>query len=433
MNQADPNPSDTEDSGSLFYSIPKSVNDFGHKAEIADTETLVHLAELDGIDSLLEILPERSPVISPQIVATRVRRSELRRLSLFSRLAKAVAFSLTFVCVTAGWYAGSKFVSPGERPDRPPPGFLLFHGLSRLNFDDEFLVPLFETSRPSVWDDLKSETPKDLVRIAADGAGLDPDDARSLRKSSLSNDFDLSEAERDRWNILAKRVEALPAAEQEIVRKRIVGMRRTLAVMPDADRRRAEAMSGRNLWDYLDLKTRQQIRLAETAKMPIFSISELNRPDYLMDLALVTRAWNRMTPAQKRAAERRAINAKTDPARKTERLRLLAQSLEADGMDPPAAKPGTARTGPFQKALAKAESLKQEREKRRAEFQKIVTGKPPSESPPEELEAFLERMPPWLIESIDPMPPDEARRLLSLLKMLVGNLDEPANEASLER
>lgn len=433
MTHTDPNPADQEDSGRFFDSNSPSANMSEPEVDLADAETLAKLADPDAIDSLLEILPEDTPAVSPQIVATRIRRSEMTRLNRVSRVSKAAAFSLTFVCVTAGWYAGSRFVSPEERPNRPPPGFLLFHGLSRLQFDEEFRAALFETSRPSVWDDRKSESWKDLTRIAADGSGIDANDASSLRKSILSHDFDMPEADRERWKKLAERVEAMPPSEEEIVRHRIVGMRRSLAVMTDAERQTAGELSGGELWDFLEQKTRQQNRIADTSKRPFFSISELNRPDYLMDLALVTRAWSRLTPAQKRSAERRAITAKTDPTRKTERLRLLAQSLEADGMDPPAAKPGTGRAGPFQKALAKAEALKQEREKRRAEFQKIIAGNLPAELPPEQLEVFLESMPPWLIESIDPMPPDEARRLLSLLKVLVGNLDEPANEASLGR
>ncbi|MBI1323973.1 hypothetical protein GC170_12420 [bacterium] len=296
--------------------------------------------------------------------------------------------------------------------------------------DEAFIEALFGTNTATIWDKASSDDPRDTSKLAATYHSLPRSTVEALEKQALASYLALTATDRQKWKDLSARLKKLPESDRSIVQNRIQGLRLTLGSIPEVDRRRAEELTGRDRWNYLVQRAENQKRLAAQAKRPGFSVSEFNRPDYLMDLARVTRAWNDLTPAQKRNVERRALTSKADPARKVDRLRILALSLEADGAGLPLAKPALARGGPLQRALAKAETLKQEREKRRSDYLKIVSGTIPTVVPPAELERILESAPSWLVESIDPLPPDEARRFLSLLKFLVENQDVANDDES---
>lgn len=384
--------------------------------------------ESDAIDSLLDFLPDEAPSFSAQAIASQVFRTEERRFLRRSAVFKSAAFLISLCVVITAWRLGSGIVSSPGSATSPTAGIEQFQGLFRLVPDEAFIEALFGTDRATIWDKASSGDPRDTSKLAAAYDSLPRSAVEALEKQALASYLALTAPDRQKWKDLSGRLAKLPDPDQSIVQDRIQGLRLALGSMTEAERRRAEELTGRDRWNYLIQRAENQKRLAAQAKRPGFSVSEFNRPDYLMDLARVTRAWNDLTPAQKRNVERRAMTSKADPARKVDRLRILALSLEADGVGGPVTKPALARGGPLQRALAKAETFKQEREKRRSDYLKIVSGTIPMVAPPAELERILESAPSWLVESIDPLPPDEARRFLSLLKFLVENQDVTDDE-----
>lgn len=377
----------------------------------------------DSIDSLLDFLPDEAPSFSAQAIASQVFRSEERRYLRRSASFRTVAFLASFCTVIVAWRIGNGIVnSPGSATSQSA-GIEQFQGLFRLVPDEAFIEALFATKTATIWDKASWDDPRDISKLAAAYHSLPRSAVEAVEKQAIASYLALNPPDREKWKNLSARLSKLPDPDRSIVQNRLQGLRLVLGSMPDGERQRAEELTGRDRWDYLVQRAENQKRLAAQAKRPGFSVSEFNRPDYLMDLARVTRAWNDLTPAQRRNVERRAMTSKADPARKIDRLRILALSLEADGAGSPLTKPALARGGPLQRALAKAETLKQEREKRRSDYLKIVSGTIPTAAAPAELERILESAPSWLVESIDPLPPDEARRFLSLLKFLVENQD----------
>ena len=77
------------------------------------------------------------------------------------------------------------------------------------------------------------------------------------------------------------------------------------------------------------------------------------------------------------------------------------------------------KNNPPPRLAAKNELLKQQRERKRNEYLEVVRQAGPLTTDPAQLESFVAQLPPWLVDVIDPLPPDEARRLLSILKILV--------------
>lgn len=417
----------------------RSDSEFADKESLTDPENRLDFRSpgesdrsgehaTESIDSLLDFLPNEAPSFSAQTIASQVFRSENRRFLRQTAAVKMAAMLVTCFSVIAAWRIGSGVTALRPAVSDPNAGIEQFQGLFRLVPDDAFVESLLATESVTLWDNKSSEDSRDFSELAAASASLSKPAVESLEKKALASYLALTAAERERWKNLAAQVAKLPQSEKATVRNRVQGIRIALGSMTDPERRRAEELTGRDRWNFLVQRAENQKRLAAQAKRPSFSVSEFNRPDYLMDLARVTKAWNQLTPAQKRNVERRAMTSKADPARKIDRLRILALSLDADGMDTPLKKPALPRVGPFQRALAKAETFKQERDKRRSDYQKIVSGTIPTISSPEELERTLESAPSWLVESIDPLPPDEARRFLSLLKFLVENQDIAAEE-----
>lgn len=386
----------------------------------------------DSIDSLLDFLPDDAPAFSAQAIASQVFRSEERRFLRRSAAFKSVAFLFSFCTVIVAWRLGSGIVNSPGSATSPTPGIEQFQGLFRLVPDEAFNEALFATKSATIWDKAGSDDPRDIAKLAAAYGSLPRSAAEAIEKRAIAGYLALTAPDREKWKNLSIRLSKLPDPDRSIVQNRLQGLRLVLGSMPEGERRRAEALTGRDRWDFLVQRAENQKRLAAQAKRPGFSVSEFNRPDYLMDLARVTRAWNDLTPAQKKNVERRAMTSKADPARKIDRLRILALSLEADGVGSPHTKPALARGGPLQRALAKAETFKQEREKRRSDYLKIVSGTIPTVAAPAELERILDSAPSWLVESIDPLPPDEARRFLSLLKFLVENQDVEGDDEGVQ-
>ncbi len=385
--------------------------------------------EFEAVDSLLDFLPNDNPSLTAQTVANQVFRSENRRFQRKSIAMRCAAFASTLLIMFAGWIFGSRMMPVAVPPRGPTPGIEQFQGLFRLSLDSEFLEALVDTKAPGIWDKRASSDSRDVVKLAGYATMLSAKVAVVVEKTALASYSKLPPAEREKWKKLADDLSRLSPDDRSTIQNRIEGLRITLANLQDVDRQRAEALTGLDRWKFLTQMAEIQRRQSEQSRKPVFSVSEFNRPDYLMDLAQVTRAWNALTPAQKKNVERRAMASKVDPARKVDRLRILALSLEGDGLGPALTKPALARGGPLQRALAKAETFKQEREKRRSDYQKIVSGSIPAAAPPAELEKILESAPSWLVESVDPLPPDEARRFLSLLKFLVENQDVADEEA----
>lgn len=379
---------------------------------------------LDPIDILLDVLPEAPLSFSAQAIASNVFETESRRVGKFSIVRNFVALSISTILVLIGWKLGTDVRGNESSVKKIPTGIEQFQGLFSLKIDDMFVDALIDNDQPCVWDTRESVDPQDTQSIAKLRATIDSNDMEALKKSVFSTFLNLEPAQRDQWTNLAHRIDALSPEHRTLVHNRLAGMRITFASLTEAERRRSSQMNGKARWNFLVQRAENLKKAIEQTKRPAFSVSEFNRPDYLMDLALVARTWNKMTPAQKRAAERRAMTSKADPTRKLDRIRLLAQNLEQDGPDTIGVKPGQAKQGPLMRAIAKADAIKQERDKRRSDYQKIMTGAIPAESVPEELERFLRSLPPWLIESVDPLPPDEARRFLSLLKVLADHQDE---------
>jgi hypothetical protein len=116
--------------------------------------------------------------------------------------------------------------------------------------------------------------------------------------------------------------------------------------------------------------------------------------------------------------ERRFRNQTKDISKNSDRIRQLMFLIDKS---PPGTFPvlELMKKNPPPKIAAKFGPRRQPNSAARQAYQDAV--KIASENPAggPELLAFLQTLPPWLVELVEPLPPDEAHRFLTVLKILV--------------
>lgn len=176
----------------------------------------------------------------------------------------------------------------------------------------------------------------------------------------------------------------------------------------------------------LVLKLRTQERPSRSGRAPstdLIQVSGLNRSP-LQSTALRLLVWFRLDPKQ-----RAEVQKLKGPQRRDERLQELARELkigrefsgqrgEFKAEEEAVRKLLGPRLGKRRPADGKPASPPEQVWQRLAEL-RYLKDHPPAPIEPRNLERFESSMPPWIRETLDPLPPDAARQRLRVLYRLV--------------
>jgi hypothetical protein len=376
----------------------------------------------DSYLDLLDVLTESVDCAPPVATAQSVLSIEHARRERLHRLAKLTAFVISVVSVFGGWWLGVRIDESSRHRVAETFVYAPFVGLFGVPLDESLIDAVINIDTPPPWAEAKTvdvrDTRANLVSFGRTIAEKSSDDVLDRIRERFDS---LPDEQKRLWERFASQVAAMPEADRLTALARIEELRLLRESLSELERRLFDRLKGKDRLAAIARKTDFQKRSVEPLRKTPFTVADFNRPEFLMDLAVLTSVWTKMTPVQKKIAERRVLNLKTEPLRKVERLRQMAQNVESLLGEIPASKSEPNRLGSLQRALAKAEAGKRDREKRRAEFQQIVAGRK-VEIDAAESEAFLETLPPWLAEVVDPLPPEEAQRFLMLLKLLVDHV-----------
>lgn len=384
-----------------------------------DNDLRQQAVSLQSTWDLLDLLPPEQPRIRAAEQAARVIGAEVRRRRFQGICLKAAAFVLSLACTWLAWHWGSSDFRPG----RPA----LAESVHRLNLLDLLLIAgdtgcfqiMIHDPQAAAFTRLcRLNTADDSIvfhqqtTAPADARGWAALEARQLQFQALPA------ARQDAITSMANQLKALPEEQQAEALQRLTGLRVFYDSISEDERQKFDQLTGQARWNRALRGAEALARQKEGTRKQAFTVTEFNRPDYIMDLATLTASWMKMSPQEKNAFERRSRNTKAAPQAKTDRLRQLAQSLEnaPEGTFPALE---ALKNNPPPRVAAKFESLKLQREKKRAEYLETIRKAGPMTTDPAALQAFLANLPPWLVDLIDPLPPNEARRLLSILKTLV--------------
>ena len=368
---------------------------------------------------LLDLLPPEVPRTKAAEQAAQVIRAERRRNRLQGLGLKCVASGVGFACAWSAWRVGSTAI----RPDR----VAMAQSVLSLNLldlllvarDRAFLELLIEDPQAAVFSRLCRLNPSDEVVVFDQNTNI-PTDLRSwVALEARHRQFLALPAPRQaELSGMSDLLKVLPQSEQFESLERLTGLRIMYDSISDEERLKFDQMAGQARWNRALRGAEQISRQKEGSRKQAFTVTEFNRPDYIMDLATLTASWMKMSPQEKNAFERRSRNAKTAPGAKTDRLRQLAQTLEnaPEGTFPVVE---ALKNNPPPRVAAKFETLKQQREKKKSEYLETIRKAGSITTDPAALQSFLANLPPWLVDVIDPLPPNEARRLLGILKTLV--------------
>lgn len=385
---------------------------------------------LQGTWNILSCLPRESPGLAAADQATLIIRKEQRRQKLRSLFIRLAALAASMVCFFLSWQAGARSSLAGK--------LSLMENIHRLSYSEllavagepEFLQKLANSEKGALFTQVRRLTSSDQstafrnkVQKPADQSDWDNLAARQKAFQKLPV------ARKQALTALAEELERLPEGEQEETLKRLYGLNVWFESLSDEDRQKFETLTGNARWNRATRGVETLLRQKEGFRKQAFTITEFNRPDYIMDLATLTAAWMKMTPAEKTAFERRSRNVRNLPQAKTDRLQQLAQAME---LAQPGRFPGLdqLRNSPPGRLVAKPDAVKQQREKKRNEYLELIRKSRLNSIESKELETFQSNLPPWLLEVVDPLPPDEARRLLGILKILVDHQSTLPNDAT---
>lgn len=380
--------------------------------------------------NILSSLPQESPGLAPADQASLILRKEQRKQTFRSLFIRLAAFTASLACSFLSWQAGARTSLAGKQA--------LMDNIHRLNYsellavagDPEFLQKLTTSEKGASFAQVRRLAASDhstafLSKAQKPADPSDWDDLAARQKAFQK----LPATRKHALAALAEELDRLPEGQQEETLKRLYGLNVWFESLSDEDRQKFETLSGNARWNRATRGVETLLRQKEGFRKQAFTITEFNRPDYIMDLATLTAAWMKMTPPEKTAFERRSRNMRNLPQVKTDRLQQLA--LAIDNVHP-GKFPGLdlLRNNPPGRLAAKPDAVKHQREKKRHEYLELVRKSHLNSIDSKELESFQSNLPPWLLEVVDPLPPDEARRLLGILKILVDHQSTQPNDST---
>ena len=262
---------------------------------------------------------------------------------------------------------------------------------------------------------------------AAPAVASDDENAARLREMPLG--------QRQRLVGALEEFGRLPSAEQASVRE----VDRKLQSLPAADRANYYAAMRRyHLWlnalpetrrnEVLGLPPADRMKAVSrivkeqqarpSTAPPFFQMADtVGVP--LFDLANRIKVWLALPKAQKDELERIA-----EPAARQRRLAELAKTLKVTPVVRPHLNPDDELIGRYAKKrlfpeLQKTEDFTKAARKQRLAEHAYFLEHPPAKVKPENLTRFTAALPSWFRSTYDPLPPDEARRRLTILYRIV--------------
>lgn len=367
----------------------------------------------------LSLLPQSNLAQKPDVQAAEIIRTELLRQRRWQIAKSLLIMSVSMIFIIAGWIVGSlsgrAYQAGLERFAR---NFLYYELVIRLQTTDQ-LNRLVSDDRSAIFERFSPLQSHDLNHQAS----------LFLSKSVQELDFKSIRAEFEKYlaqsperkqtiDQMVRQIAGMPEETRNLALLRLSGYVIWLDSLTDTEKLTAKGLSEQIRWNRAVNNAQQQIRQAEQAKKPPLSIPELNSPEYVVDLATVTAAWLKMSPQERNNAERRFRNQTKDAVKKNDRIRLLMQTIDRS---PPGTFPllEMMKNAPAPKIASKLNPRKQIREQSRQLYLdsvKAATSSPPGN---QELFSFLQSLPPWLAELIEPLPPQEAARFLAVIKDLI--------------
>lgn len=376
---------------------------------------------------LLDLLPADQPAVSPAEQARKILKNVQKQESRVATFNQFLAFSLSFLLFTGGWFLGQRWARPHQAAILAQSSKLPLLDYLLIVNDEAFLKLLMNDPKAPLFQNIRPFEDADY-HAALVGFHQKPQSENEWQRlrSQFQTLSEQSSAQQKKILEMAGWVQDLPQDKQNELMSRLAGLLSWYESLPEPDRLLFMQARLPNRWNRAVAGIEQIRRQNEAVKNKVFTVTEFNRPDYVMDLATITATWLKMNQPERIQFERKSRNQRIDPQKKNDRFRALAQAIET-------AQPGTfpvleaMKNSPRGKAVAKAELSKKERDRRVREYLELLRTVPISTNP-QEIGEFLEKLPPWLVEVVDPMPPDEARRLLGILKVLV---DHQLNEKTL--
>ena len=368
---------------------------------------------------MLDLLPRESPSIGVTEQAAKIIEADAASQWQRSIAVRTLAFLMSICLVFSGWYAGRNLPEKGRLELIKSIDQLTFLDMLRVAAEPFFLEKLANDSRATVFDQIRPLNKSDIVQSVSEKR-KPPTDSTSWEQLEAERQryLDLPTSSREPLGKMSDMVQAMAEQDQYKVFSRLFGLACWYDNLTDQERKNFDRQSGQQRWNKAVNGADQWLRQKDAIRKQSFTVTNFNRPEYVMDLATVTASWMKLTPQEKMALERKSRNQRSDTTRKSSRVNQLAQALEnAPKGTFPASE--SLKNNPPPRLAAKNELLKQQRERKRNEYLDVVRQAGPLTTDPAQLESFVAQLPPWLVDVIDPLPPDEARRLLSILKILV--------------
>ena len=368
---------------------------------------------------MLDLLPRESPSIGVTEQAAKIIEADAASQWQRSIAVRTLAFLMSICLVFSGWYAGRNLPEKGRLELIKSIDQLTFLDMLRVAAEPFFLEKLANDSRATVFDQIRPLNKSDIVQSVSEKR-KPPTDSTSWEQLEAERQryLDLPTSSREPLGKMSDMVQAMAEQDQYKVFSRLFGLACWYDNLTDQERKNFDRQSGQQRWNKAVNGADQWLRQKDAIRKQSFTVTNFNRPEYVMDLATVTASWMKLTPQEKMALERKSRNQRSDTTRKSSRVNQLAQALENA---PKGTFPASEflKNNPPPRLAAKNELLKQQRERKRNEYLDVVRQAGPLTTDPAQLESFVAQLPPWLVDVIDPLPPDEARRLLSILKILV--------------
>jgi hypothetical protein len=389
------------------------------EAIATDPDLREKLVSLKSTWDYLSLLPAPTLSLKPQQQAIGIVQKELRRQRLIGIARRLAATAFSTLLIILAWLAGNNVgrsnLADLEQFSRRLP---IIQMLVNIEDTDQF-EQLLNDERSAIFERYNSTNARDLAYQIQQFA----DHSRDLIAPKVLADqyqeyLALSDDRRKFLDSMASRIDTLPDDQKKTAMMRIHGYGLWLDSLGEAEKSSIAAAPPKNRWNRSINNAQQRLRLSETSKKQPISIPELNTPDDVLNLATVTAAWLKMTPQERVVTERRFRNQTKDISKNSDRIRQLMFLIDKS---PPGTFPvlELMKKNPPPKIAAKFGPRRQPNSAARQAYQDAV--KIASENPAggPELLAFLQTLPPWLVELIEPLPPDEAHRFLTVLKILV--------------
>jgi hypothetical protein len=352
---------------------------------------------------MLDLLPRESPSIGVTEQAAKIIEADATSQWQRSIVARSLAFLMSIGLVFSGWYLGRNLPEKGRLALIESIDQLTFLDMMRVASEPFFLDKLANDSRATVFDQIRPLNRSDIVQAVSEKR-KPPKDSSGWEQLEAENRryLELPASSREPLVKMADMVQAMPEQDQYKVLTRLFGLACWYDNLADQERKNFDRLSGQQRWNKAVSSADQWLRQKDAIRKQSFTLTNFNRPEYVMDLAF----------------ERKSRNQRSDTTRKSSRVNQLAQALETA---PKGTFPASEflKNNPPPRLAAKNELLKQQRERKRNEYLEVLRQAGPLTTDPAQLESFVAQLPPWLVDVVDPLPPDEARRLLSILKILV--------------